>query len=1042
MRAGSTRPSAAPLETLFRLGTVGGLTDEQLLEQFLARRGEDAELAFAVVVERHGPMVLRVCRRILADPHDAEDAFQVTFLVLARKARSIARRGLLANWLYGVAARTAREVRKGVIRRRAREAQMRERLRTDAAPDGPDDELRAALDEELCRLPDSFRAPVVLCDLEGKSHKEAAAILGWPVGTVSSRLVRGRERLRGRLCRRGLDPSAADAPMEPVPTVVPPALVAATARAAARLAAGATIAGVAPAHLATIAEGVLKTMLIAKLTSKGIVIPAILCLSLGAVAVGLVGSAWSGRGQEPFAPTREMSGDWAWVDRLKNADEATRERLKRCASSASANFASLHRLVFDYDLKIEAGHVAPSGRTTRVDRGFSRGTVYWKEGAVRYDHFPMGTLDADGRRSSYKRPRAYSVVRTGDMLAYTHQNPAYGLYLTVENPPRSAGDWETQYPFAGVRRLDPWLHFAEPFCQDRAQLRKVLEDARAIESEEADGRVLLRFFPGGTNFRTEITCDRAVDWLPVRLRVGDMRDGRWNIFADSTNEWRKESGVWYPIRQLKTAYYGSDRRPVKEVDLTVRNLRANGAVNLPDSAFTLSAMNIPDGTPGFDRRREPFRGLIRAGGVVRAPRPGEGPNPMTVQEGDVERQKLEETIPEEAAGAAAGSAPPAGSSAPASRIVPNREYLALLSEYEPAHRARERAVLEATTESGRREAYLALARLDWEFAPRFLAIARKDPGDPVAIDALGWLVSNDFTPPESQTAADILIRDHLSSDRMISVYRQIAATMNPAPGSAAERLLRAAVDKAPTDEARGLACLKLARLLRDRAEAIRIKRGPEPVPLMELEDLARTGGRGPVRLPADDPEAMTREAEQFYERVVERYSRIDEGRPAESAARALFQLRELAVGRPAPEVEGTDVDGKPFRLSDDRGRVVVLTFSGNWCGPCQAMYPHLRGLVERMKGRSFAMVSVNTDEKKETLRESIASGEITWRCWWEGGEKRPNCERWRVNAFPSVFVIDAGGIIRAKDVRGKALDQAVDAVMATMERAAAAADGR
>jgi RNA polymerase sigma factor (sigma-70 family) len=1039
MRSGATRPAAAPLETLFRLGTVGGLNDEQLLEQFLARRGEDAELAFAAVVERHGPMVLRVCRRILADPNDAEDAFQVTFLVLARKARSIARRGLLANWLYGVAVRTARELRKGVIRRRAREARMRAALRTHAMPDQPDDELRAALDEELCRLPDSFRAPVVLCDLEGKTHKEAAEILGWPVGTVSSRLVRARERLRARLARRGLDPAAADAPLEPVPMVVPPAMVAATSRAAARLAAGATIAGVAPSYLAAITQGVLKTMVIAKITSKGIVIPAALCLSLGALAVGVIASARSGPASDAASPAGSTVGAWEWVDRLKNADEATRDRLKRCAHSAAANFASLHRLAFDYELKMEVGHVEESGRTTRVDRGFSRGTVYWKEGSVRYDHFPLGKLDTDGRRSLYKRPRAYSVVRSGDMVAYTHQNPAYGLYLTVEKPPRSAEDWESQYPFAGVRRLDPWLHFAEPFCQDRAKLREILENARAIESEEVDGRALLRFFPAGNNARVEITCDRAADWLPVRLRAGDVRDGRWTIFVELTNEWRKQSGVWYPIRHVKTAYYGADLRPVKEIDLIVRNLRANGAVNLPDSAFTLSAMNIPDGTPGLDRRQEPFRGLIRTGGVVREPRPGEGPNPRNFQRAEIERQKDEETIPEEEAGVPAPSVRPDA----ARSHQPNHEYVSLLEEYGAAHRARERAFLEAKADRDRREAYLALGRLDWDDAPRFLEIARKYPGDVTAIDALGWLVASNFTPPESETAADILIRDHLASDRMISVYRQLGLTMDPAPASAAERLLRAAAEKAPTDEARGLACLRLANLLRSRADAIRRTRGPEPEPFLELEALARAGGQEPVKRPAEDPDRLTAEAVRFYDRAVERYADIPvgSGKLGEWAAQALFHLRNLAVGKPAPEVEGPDVDGQPLRLSDYRGKVVVLIFASGLSGPSRELYARGRALLERMKGRPFTILSVHLDEKTETLRDAISSGEVTWRCWSETYERRPNCDRWHVGFIPSVYVIDADGIIRAKDGRGKALDQAVDAVMATVNRPAAVEAG-
>jgi peroxiredoxin len=596
----------------------------------------------------------------------------------------------------------------------------------------------------------------------------------------------------------------------------------------------------------------------------------------------------------------------------------------------------------------------------------------------------------------------------------------------VVDPPRSAEEWEFQYPFAAVSRVDPWLHYAEPFCHDRASLRAVLEKARAIESEEADGRILLRFFPAGNNARVEITCDRSVDWLPVRLRSGEAGDGQWSIIVEFANEWRKDSGVWYPMHHLKTAYYGRDRRPVREVDLTVRNLRVNGAVNLPDSAFTLSAMNIPDGTPGLDRRREPFRGLTRAGGVVRESRPGEGPNARNVQEGEIERQKDEETIPAEEAGEPA----PLVRSSSGGTPVPNSEYLSLLEEYEAAHRARERALFDAKTDQQRREAYLALGRLDWDCAPRFLEIARKSPGDAAAVDALGWLVSSNFTPPESETAADILIRDHMASERLNSVCRQLMTTMNPAPTSAAERLLRAAAEKAASAEARGLACMKIANRFRTRAEAIRRMRGPDPDPFMELDALARSGGRGPVKHPDEVPDALTREAERYYDRVVQQYRNIEGGKLAGDAARALFQLRDLAVGKPAPEVEGTDVDGKPLRLSDYRGRVVVLTFSGNWCGPCRAMYPDERALVERMKGRPFAMVSVNTDENKQALKDSIASGEITWRCWWEGGEKRPNCKRWRVNAFPSVFVIDADGIIRASDVRGKALDEAVDAVMA------------
>ncbi len=326
------------IRTLFHLGAVGRLSDSQLLEAFLSRRDEEAEDAFAAVVERHGPMVLRVCRRILTDLNDADDAFQVTFLVLARKARAIARRERLANWLYGVAVRTAKEVRKSAARRRVREGPMDDMSRVEVSTEQADiDELRLVIDDELSRLPESFRSPIVLCDLEGKTQREAAAHLGVPVGTVSSRLSRGRDLLRRRLTRRGLAlPSvglAVESLRAATPVVVPRALVASTAKAAARFAIEGSLAGTVPAYLATITQGVLKTMLFAKLTSKGLIVATIVSLSLGAATVGVVAHAQRGAGPpsgpEAFELDRGAVRDWDWVDKLTNADAVTKERLKR-----------------------------------------------------------------------------------------------------------------------------------------------------------------------------------------------------------------------------------------------------------------------------------------------------------------------------------------------------------------------------------------------------------------------------------------------------------------------------------------------------------------------------------------------------------------------------------------------------------------------------------------------------------------------------------------------------------------------------------------
>src|SRR5262249_34927641 len=156
------------LATLFRVGTVAGLSDGQLLDRFLDGPDEAAEAAFAVLVERHGPMVLRVCRQALGDPHDAEDAAQATFLVLARRARSTRRADSVASWLYGVACRVSARAKADAARRRARERRGVE-VAAKAAVEGGRPEPWTELHEELGRLPEKFRLPIVLFHLEGLS---------------------------------------------------------------------------------------------------------------------------------------------------------------------------------------------------------------------------------------------------------------------------------------------------------------------------------------------------------------------------------------------------------------------------------------------------------------------------------------------------------------------------------------------------------------------------------------------------------------------------------------------------------------------------------------------------------------------------------------------------------------------------------------------------------------------------------------------------------------------------------------------------------
>jgi RNA polymerase sigma factor (sigma-70 family) len=182
---GGMNAAVRDLQTLFDVGAMGVFSDGQLLDRFVARR-EGA--VFEAIVHRHGPMVWGVCRRVLRDHHDAEDAFQATFLVLARKAASVMPREKVGNWLYGVACQTAMKARVTKAKRRGRESQAPDVPEPEAVREGPLHDLLPELDRELSRLPEKYRVPIVLCELEGKTHREAAEQLGWPIGTVSGRL--------------------------------------------------------------------------------------------------------------------------------------------------------------------------------------------------------------------------------------------------------------------------------------------------------------------------------------------------------------------------------------------------------------------------------------------------------------------------------------------------------------------------------------------------------------------------------------------------------------------------------------------------------------------------------------------------------------------------------------------------------------------------------------------------------------------------------------------------------------------------------------
>jgi RNA polymerase sigma factor (sigma-70 family) len=254
---------------------LGDTPDAQLLQCFATQQDIDA---FAAFVQRHGPVVFGVCRRVLSNPEDAEDAFQAAFLVLVRKAHAITRPDLLGNWLYGVAFRTALEAKTQATRRRAREKQVVELDAPGPAPDPTLADLRTVLDEEIARLPLKYRVAFVLCHVESRTNEEAARLLSCPKGTILSRLAWARERLRLRLTRRGLALSGAAL----ATLLVTDALTAAVPQTLTDATLPFALNHLASSNITALAEGVIRALFLRKINLAVAVLLAIGLLGIGA----------------------------------------------------------------------------------------------------------------------------------------------------------------------------------------------------------------------------------------------------------------------------------------------------------------------------------------------------------------------------------------------------------------------------------------------------------------------------------------------------------------------------------------------------------------------------------------------------------------------------------------------------------------------------------------------------------------------------------------------------------------------------------------
>src|SRR5438105_3881400 len=373
------------------------LTDRQLLEQFTSKRDESA---FATLVRRHGELVLGVSRRILKHNQDAEDVFQATFLVLARKAASVRWHESVGNWLYEVAQRLALESRTDINRRRVREREAQSTVRPEALSEVARRELCLVLDEEMQRLPERYRGALLICYLEGRTRDQAARQLGWSLRTLDRRLERGRELLRRRLTRRGVTLSAAlwavGSSQNSGTAGVPAMLAAATIKAAGSTSASAMSSEVMSANVAALVEGVLKPAALAKLKMAGMLTLALSLLAAGGVLI----AQKSHQGQQPEAKQKEPG---------KPADD-TADLQKVGKLTAVDSF----------------GDPLPPGAVARL--GSTRLRHAWlSEATFTPDGKAVLSAGGDGR------VRAWGVTN-GDLLWTKKLQAADGLRLTALSP--------------------------------------------------------------------------------------------------------------------------------------------------------------------------------------------------------------------------------------------------------------------------------------------------------------------------------------------------------------------------------------------------------------------------------------------------------------------------------------------------------------------------------------------------------------------------------------------------------------------------------
>jgi thiol-disulfide isomerase/thioredoxin len=355
---------------------------------------------------------------------------------------------------------------------------------------------------------------------------------------------------------------------------------------------------------------------------------------------------------------------------------------------------------------------------------------------------------------------------------------------------------------------------------------------------------------------------------------------------------------------------------------------------------------------------------------------------------------------------------------------------------EAAAASEELSRLVRTNGANANEAYGRYCQQMGALARRALALAEAYPHSAEAPEALVWTIghsgSDQGTDDARDAAYDRLAERYLDSESLVSFVGRAWPDAQTTPH--AEAFLRAVVERCPNPRVKALACFDLARHQHELFEIRQLFDAPSRGKAVESRfrpEIVR-------RIRAVSPAELRREAEWLYERTLKEFADFRPNGDAfpslgEKAEGGLFRLRYLAIGCRAPEIAGADIDGRPMTLSESRGKVVLLSFWASWCGPCMALLPEEKALVERMKGRPFALLGVNGDQDREKAKTIAAQAGFPGRSFWDGGSEAGISARWGVNRWPTVYLIDARGMIRDRGILHEELERSVEALVAETE---------